>query len=426
MSARLPIRWRLTLWYAALLALSLAAFAAVIYFGLRANLYSTFDDQLRAQADVIRSAVQTTGGSLALKPAETNDPTSGEHFVRLIDRQGHVVTDTSASLGGLSLNPSLVTAALAGHTRLTSVSVEGETLRVITVPVLHGDQVTGVLQVGLFRSEVQEALDQLLSLLILSIPLVLVIAAGGGYLLARSALSPVASITALAERVTGKDLHARLGLTLPDDELGRLARTFDAMLARVEAAFNRQRQFTGDAAHELRTPLTLMRGQIDLALARPRSAEEYRAALQELDGDLERLTRLVSTLLTLARAGTGKLAPERLAFDVAETIGLVLEQYAGSAAEHDIIFRNETKPATVFADEDQIVQVLVNLMDNALMHTPAGAPSPSAANPRGRRLGSGWLIPAMASRNPIWRTSSTASIASSPAGPASGAGRGWD
>lgn len=372
MSHRLSIRWRLTLWYGALLAVSLAIFGVILYIGLRITLNNTFDDQLRTQADIVRSTVQENGGTLTFKPSENNDPTSGEHFLRLIDRQGKVVADTSTSLGGLQLDPALVAAARAGHTRLTSVSVGGETLRVITEPVMAGDQVVGVVQVGLFRSEIREALDQLLSLLIIEIPVVLLVAGIGGYLLARRALAPVATITSLAARISGTDLRGRLNLTLPDDDLGRLARTFDAMLARVEEAFERQRRFTGNAAHELRTPLSLMRSQIDLALVRPRSAEEYRDALREVDADLERLTRLVATLLTLSRADTGTLLPERGAFDLAETVGLVLEQYAGIADEQGVRLREDTQPAPLVADEDLIVQVLVNLLDNALTHTPAG------------------------------------------------------
>jgi signal transduction histidine kinase len=113
---------------------------------------------------------------------------------------------------------------------------------------------------------------------------------------------------------------------LPDDELGRLALTFNAMLARIEEAFTRQRQFTADAAHELRTPLSLMRAQVDLALARPRSAATYREALRALDGDLKRLTSLVGSLLTLARTDTGRLLPDCSEFDLRETVDLIVEQ----------------------------------------------------------------------------------------------------
>jgi heavy metal sensor kinase len=189
--------------------------------------------------------------------------------------------------------------------------------------------------------------------------------------LARRALAPVAEVTALAERVSATDLHARLNLDLPEDELGNLARTFDRMLARMEDAFARQRRFTGDAAHELRTPLSLMRSRVDLALARPRSDEEYRAALRDLDADLQRLTGLVGTLLALARADEGSLTLDRGPVDVWELCGLVLEQFAAPAATAGVTLRDERAAARTVADEDRLVQVLVNLVDNALAYTSA-------------------------------------------------------
>jgi signal transduction histidine kinase len=144
------------------------------------------------------------------------------------------------------------------------------------------------------------------------------------------------------------------------------------MLARIDDAFERQRRFTGDAAHELRTPLSMMRSQVDFALARPRSDAFYQDALQRLDDDVDRMTGLVSTLLTLARADAGQLPLEPVPFDVADTVELVVEQYTPIAAEAGITLRGEPAMAPLVADEALLVQVLVNLIDNALAHTPAG------------------------------------------------------
>jgi heavy metal sensor kinase len=244
--------------------------------------------------------------------------------------------------------------------------------RIVTEPVRDNqdDAIVGALQYGLDRDDVDEPLAQLLAVFALVSPLLLLAAAGGGYLLAGRALAPVAAITDLAARVGAQDLSARLQLDLPDDELGRLAQTFNAMLARIEDAFERQRHFTADAAHELRTPLSLMRSQVDITLARSRSAAAYREALQGLDGDLQRMTGLVSTLLMLARADTRTLVPDRSGFDLADTVALILEQYTPMADEAGIDLRAEADPAPLEADEDLLVQVLVNLIDNALAHTP--------------------------------------------------------
>ena len=367
---RLPIRWRLTLWSAALIAAALIAFGGGLYAALRWSFYDSLDEQVAAQAALTLAAIRTEAGRPVL--AGELDGLDDDLFVRLLDAEGGVVADNSANLDGMPPAPDLVAAALDGRSTLSTLRADDETWRVRTTGVRDGDAIVGVLQVGLSREEVEESLAEVLTLLALALPFVLAGAVVGGYYLAGRALAPVATITGLAARIGGRDLDARLGLDLPDDELGRLARTFDGMLARIEEAFERQRRFTGDAAHELRTPLSLMRSQVDLALARPRAAEEYREALRGLDGDLERMSGLVGTLLTLARADAGQLATERARFDLAETVGLVVEQFAPTAEAAGVALVDDAVPTPLVADEDLLVQALVNLIDNALAHTPAG------------------------------------------------------
>ena len=367
----MPIRWRLTLWYAALLAVALAVFGVALYLGMRARLYANFDDQLEVQAALLSGAIRVAEGRPALDLNEIPGE-ADEQFVRLWTADGGVVVDTGDAAGVGPADADVVAAARAGERRFTLERGADDPFRIVTTPVRAGGEVVGVLQVGAARDDVDDALTTLLSLLGIAAPLVVAAALGIGYVLAGRALAPVAAITDLAAAIGGADLRARLGLPLPDDELGRLARTFDAMLGRIEDAFERQRRFTGDAAHELRTPLSLLRSQVDLALARPRSAEEYREALRGMDGDLERLTGLVGTLLTLARADTGRLPLDRAPLDLADTVAVILEQYAPLAAEADAVLVDESSPAPLVGDEDLLVQVLVNLLDNALAHTPAG------------------------------------------------------
>ena len=143
------------------------------------------------------------------------------------------------------------------------------------------------------------------------------------------------------------------------------------MLERIERAVERQRQFAGDAAHELRTPRTLQ-SQIDLALSRARTNAEYRQAIVELNADVNRLTKLVETLLVLARSDGKDVKLDRVPTNPASLMDLIAEQYAESAVSHGIRVTIETAPVTVQADEDLIIQLLVNLMDNAVAHTPSG------------------------------------------------------
>ena len=371
MSARVPIRWRLTLWYAFLFAATMVVFGAGTYAALQQRLLEAFDEQLADQAALLLSVIQTEAGDLAV--SEQIDPGDDDLFVRVFDAEGNVVAGTTGALGEEVRRTRTVDAALRGRTSFSSVRFDREHLRLVAIPVrAAGGAIVGALQVGLSPDDVDEALREVASVLAFAAPLALLGAAGAGYVLAGRALRPVATITDLAASIGGDDLHARLDLPLPDDELGRLAGAFDLMLERIEDAFERQKRFTGDAAHELRTPLSLMRSQVDLALARPRSTAEYQEALRGLDGDLERLTGLVATLLTLARADAGRLAAERAPFDLADTVDLILEQYAPLAAENQITLNGDAAPTPISADEDLLVQALVNLVDNALAHTPPG------------------------------------------------------
>jgi heavy metal sensor kinase len=370
---RLPIRWRLTLWHAVLLAVTMALFSGTLYIVLRQRLYSSLDEQLFEQAALTLAAVHVEEGLPRLEPATAR---RGEYLLRLLDAEGRSVRGTGHGLAGVPVNPDVVASARAGNPSYdTALDEDNEPIRIVSVPVRAAGPdatVAGVLQIGLDRDEIDEPLAGLLQALALAGPLALLLSAVGGYLLAGRVLAPVTTITNLAGRIGPRDFSARLELDLPNDELGRLARTFDEMLARIDDAFERQRRFTGDAAHELRTPLSLMRSQIDLALARPRSTADYREALQGLNSDLDRMTNLVSTLLTLARADAGQLTLDRAPFDVAETVELVLEQFTPIAAEASIALRSEPATAPLVTDEDLLVQVLVNLIDNALAHTPAG------------------------------------------------------
>jgi heavy metal sensor kinase len=370
--SRVPIRWRLTLWYAVLLAGAFAVFGGVLYVGLRVELYGSLDEQVEDLAALTLATVQEQGGELRLVADEPGDLENDEHFVRLTAVDGRVVVDTSEVLDGVALDPALLTTALAGATSLTSVRADGETFRVVTTPVVVNGETLGVLQVGMSREEIDEALRSLVLLLAATGPVVLAVAVAGGYLLAGRAMSPVDEITRLASSVGAEDLHARLNLPLPDDELGRLAATFNAMLARIEDAFERQRRFTGDAAHELRTPLSLMRSQVDVALLEPPSEADCQDVLRTLQGDLDRLAGLVGSLLTLARADAGELALAPLPCDLADLVEATIEQFAPPFEEAGVLLRNRATPCALIADADLLVQVLVNLIANALAHTPRG------------------------------------------------------
>lgn len=368
-----PVRVRLTLWYVALLAVILAAFSGGVYLAMRANLSQNLDDSLQGRADLVLSLVSFQGGVPVLTaPNIPGDPVEGEHFVRVFDASGEAVFDNSAP-GIAPASSASVAGALAGTTVRESIDGPGEPLRVLTVPLVRGSQTLGAVQVGLSEGDLRDTLRTLLVIIAFAYPATLVAATAGGIFLAGRALGPIDRLTRAARDITAEDLGRRLELDLPDDEVGRLARTFDDMIARLDDAFRRQRQFTADASHELRTPLTAIKGQAEVALQRERGPEAYRKALSAINGEVDRMIRLVGSLLTLARADAGQIPIAREDVDLGRLVAGAVEQVRPLAAARGVGLEAGPGPAVrLRADEDLLLQLLLNLLDNAVKHTPPG------------------------------------------------------
>jgi heavy metal sensor kinase len=371
------IRVRLTLWYVALLAVFLLGFSAALYLTLARSLSQQVDATLRLNAEQLAGAINIEQGQVNFQSSESDVTDAANlrdqgYLVRLLDANGGVA-DTNARFAALPVAPSALDAARRGQLSLDTFAANGHSFRVYTRPIVEGGQFYGALQIAQSLDPVASMLRQLLWLLAAIVPLTLVFALAGGFWFARRALGPIDHITTAAQRMSAEDLTQRLGLNLPDDEVGRLARTFDGMLARLDAAFCRERQFTADASHELRTPLTAMRGEIDVTLSRPRSVAEYRRALEGLGGDVDRLTRLAEDLLTLARADAGRLPLDQDTLNVSQLLRAVAEQLRPLAESKNISIEVRADDALVaWADEDKLLRVMLNLVDNALKFTPVG------------------------------------------------------
>jgi signal transduction histidine kinase len=207
-----------------------------------------------------------------------------------------------------------------------------------------------------------------------------------GYLLAGRILRPVQTITRAAREIGETDLHRRLGLAR-SDELGELAGTFDQMLGRLEAAFERQRQFTADASHELRTPVTIVSLEAERALSQPRPAEDYQRALAVILAQSGVLNRLVSDLLTLARLEPG--SPQRgQRLDLGDVALEVVERMAPLAADRGVeLSLGDLPPLPVMGTPQDLARMLANLVENGILHgaAPGGTARPRVRLDAGRR-----------------------------------------
>jgi len=368
------LRVRLTLWYVLLLAVILAAFSAGIYLTLRHNLNANLDESLQSRVDDLLALVSYEGdrptllGSVSSSSGEPD-----EQFARAYDASGNLTFDSISWTGNASVDTQSVQRALAGEKSTHDTTIGGEPFRVRFLPIERAGAVTGVLEVGKASDDVSDTLEILVIILAIAYPLTLVVASGGGLFLASRALGPIAGVTRLAREISSEDLSRRLDLRLPDDEVGRLARTFDEMIERLEDAFRRQRQFTADASHELRTPLTAMKGQLEVALARPRDAGSYREVLEVVNAELDRLIRLVGSLLSLSRADSGQFHLARESGVLAELVSGAAEALRPTADEKGVSLAVISgDPVTVQGDEDALLQLLLNLLDNALKYTETG------------------------------------------------------
>ncbi len=371
---RLSIRTRLTLWHIGLLALTLIGFSVALYAALSDQLYRSFDDRLRVEAnsafDVLRITVPDTADSRRPPPPDTR----ANFSARLIDPSGQVVNVTgllsTAPIDSAALDQSIQQHGLV-H---TIVLTDGLRARAYVMPLLRDGQVTNFVEVAESLDVTEATLRSLAVILLIAVPATLALAAFGGWFIADRALRPIDAITRQAQRISEQDLHRRLDLDLPDDEVGRLARTFDAMLARLDAAFQRQRQFTADASHELRTPLTVMKTNIGVTLNRPRSIKQYETALTQVEGEVDRLTRLTNDLLLLARADASQANIESSEVDLVALSRKVVDELRPLAESKSLELRFDAPaPAVMHGDPDQLHRLFFNLVENAIKYTAQGS-----------------------------------------------------
>ncbi|MDP8924092.1 MAG: HAMP domain-containing histidine kinase [Chloroflexota bacterium] len=391
-----PIRWRLSLLYTFILTLSLLAADSLVYLALLRYMTQEVDDNLAAQAQEISG----TTGLLVNPAASPIRPSIGlpniDVFsspgvsVQVIDLDGTVIR-RSESLGERTFpaNELAMGVAVAGGSYIETTYVGGAPFRVYYAPLdppfLRGN-VAGVLQIARSLKDLELALAQLRVFFVVIGFLSVLVAAVGGWWLARVALRPIDRLTRDAHTIGesrdfGRRVAAPRGET-PRDEVERLATTFNEMLAELQEAYQEQeqtlasqRRFVADASHELRTPLSTIRTNLELL---QRAGDELHPAdrdeaLADSLAEVERLSRLVGDLLTLARVDSGQRLERR---DVVRVDRLVRDVYRQARLlalphEHALVVE-PVEEAAVLGDADYLKELLLILVDNAVSYTPDG------------------------------------------------------
>jgi signal transduction histidine kinase len=360
----LPIRLRLTLPFALAMAVVLAAAGAFVFFRVGSALLAGVDQTLRAQAGEAVPRVEQG------KTLIDTDAPDGAAVAQLLTASGRLVATTPANLAPL-IDGRRRRGVLAGKTLRVSLDdvpgLPGD-WRVLALPVTVGGA-HEVLVLGRSLAPRRETLHHLRFEFLVTAPAVLLLAILAGYLLAGASLRPVEAMRRRAEAVTASTPGSRLPVPAARDEVSRLAETLNDMLARLEAAFARERRFVADASHELRTPLALLRTELELALRRPRSADELEQALRSAADETERLTRLAEDLLLIARSDQGSLPVRREPLSAHDLLAGVADRFAGRAERLGRTVAVEPGDDTILdADPIRLEQAIGNLVDNALIH----------------------------------------------------------
>ncbi|CAN5679393.1 ATP-binding protein [soil metagenome] len=358
---RLSVRVRLTLGFAAVMSLVLVIAGLFVYWRAAAELDRSLTVRLRHQVEELATTPAARGSA-------TLEAVAGQRgFVQVLAPDGRVIAASGVTRRPLLSRKELATAGRGALMVDRDYLGFDRDTRLIARPVRRSAR--SIVVVGARRGDREEALEELFGALLLTGPVALLLVAVAGYALVGSALRPVEAMGLEASAVSADDPGRRLPLPAADDELARLGRRLNDMLARLESALSRERRFTAEASHELRTPLANLRMELEHALARPRPVAELEASLRSAFEETERLGRLADDLLVIAGGDDGRLPvrPERL--DVREVLDELARRFRPRALEQgrslEVVAPSD---AVISTDRLRLEQALGNLVDNGLRH----------------------------------------------------------
>jgi len=356
------IRFRLTLWYTGTLAVVIALFGIAVYGLVRTGLVAQMDSDI-------------TGMCKLLKWTLRYEPDEAPEFVT---HAGDVVLRAKDALGQDFVSPGWRTRNLEDALPISKptdhqwhwIRAKGRLLRMYT---FNGEYEGALIQLALGKDAefLSESLEHVRNAFLLVLPLALILAALGGWLLAGRLLAPVGAIAVKASAISAERLGERLPVENPEDEIGRLTVVLNSMLGRLEDSFQQMRRFISDASHELRTPLTSMRSMGEATIMGPDDPALLREAIAEMLEETQRLRRLVDALLLLARADAGQIPLNRERFSLPELVRESVEIIRVLAEEKGQSFALETSnDVLVEGDRALLQQAILNLLDNAVKFTP--------------------------------------------------------
>ena len=352
-----------------------------MYFTLSKSLYRDVDNKLRSLAELIASESASPLSKFGFGNIDRALETSMNlkpigKFIQVLDESGNIGRK-SDNLKNVQLPISLSTLKNASKgliTFETNRSFGNTPLRIITFPVLENSHITKIVQVASSLEDVEDALNTLLIILIIGVPLALLVASLGGQFLANKALKPVDHITQTARMITSQNLNQRIKPLKVKDEISRLIETFNEMISRLDRSFRQVKQFSTDASHELKTPLTILKGEVEVALRKERGSHEYEQILKSNLEEINRMSQIVEDLLLLSKADSGEIRLNREDMDLTEILNEVVAQVNVLAQSKNLRIEtsNHHEEIHIFGDPLRIRELFLNLIENGIKYTEEG------------------------------------------------------
>ena len=363
------IRTRLTLWYALAFMVILLGYALISLSFVYLNMRRDLDHELEEDYEILENIIRILPDGSVTVEAQ-NDPYLHERWFDVYGLEGNKIYESRPFSARLLPPPT--------PQELDRNGFQFRSLRLsngVRVRMLFGKtNFEGrwlFIRLMRLEDELWRDLWAIARMLLIALPFALIIAGLGGYLMTRKMLAPVERMAEKARRIGETNLQERLPIQNPDDELGRLAQSFNELLERIEKSFNRLKQFTADASHELRTPLTAIQSIGEVSLQNDRDRAYYRDVIGSILEENRRLTRLVDSLLFLSKADNDRISVRKQTFGLRSFVKQTIEFIQPLAEEKDQTIRlSGDEKIQVTADRDLLREAVLNILDNAIKYSP--------------------------------------------------------